>query len=577
MSDEEFELRPGRVRDGGAGAFGKPRTLVGRVRMLSRSAGKGRARRAPRGRGTGHRGRGRSAALARRGRWQRRVIVKARIVRHRGLQARAAPLARHLAYLGREGTSRDGSKGVMFDASSERVDGDAFAGRCANDRHHFRFIVSPEDARDMADLRAFTRELMTDMAHDLGTRLDWVAIDHWNTDNPHIHVLVRGVAQGGEDLVIDRAYITEGLRARAAERVTAELGPRSEREIAAAMAREVDAERWTGLDRRLAAMRDQRGQVDLRPDQRGARRDLSLLIGRAQVLERMGLARQTGSAIWQVQADLEPTLHALGERGDIIRTMNRALAGSGAVHTDALALHDRPGIALTGRLVERGLHDELTGEAYAIIEGLDGRAHHLRFADIEQTGDAQPGAIVATATWTDRAGRAHASLLVRSDLPLAEQIGATGATWLDRQLVTPHAEALVGGFGREVAEALEERFAVLEERGLARAQNGRRFFVRNLLARLRESDLAAASEALAARYGIKLYPSPGPGDVVAGTYRERVTLASGRFAMIDDGLGFQLVPWRQDLERHLGMEVSGRLNARGGVDWSFSRTRGPAL
>jgi type IV secretory pathway VirD2 relaxase len=44
----------------------------------------------------------------------------------------------------------------------------------------------------MADLRAFTRELMADAERDLGTRLNWVAVDHWNTDNPHIHVLVRG-------------------------------------------------------------------------------------------------------------------------------------------------------------------------------------------------------------------------------------------------------------------------------------------------------------------------------------------------------------------------------------------------
>src|SRR3546814_5011609 len=86
--------------------------------------------------------------------------------------------------------------------------GDAFAARCEEDRHHFRFIVSPEDAGDMADLRAFTRELMDDVARDLGTDLDWVAVDHWNTDNPHIHVLLRGKADDGTDLVkIGRAHV----------------------------------------------------------------------------------------------------------------------------------------------------------------------------------------------------------------------------------------------------------------------------------------------------------------------------------------------------------------------------------
>src|SRR3546814_3374351 len=73
-----------------------------------------------------------------------------------------------------------------------------------------------------SDLRSFTRELMADAAKDLGTELDWVAVDHWNTDNPHIHVLVRGVASDGTDLVIDRGYISEGLRFRAEERLTLE-------------------------------------------------------------------------------------------------------------------------------------------------------------------------------------------------------------------------------------------------------------------------------------------------------------------------------------------------------------------
>ena len=168
----------------------------------------------------------------------------------------------------------------------------------------------------MADLRAFTREMMEDMARDLDIDpdigLDWVAVDHWNTDNPHIHVLVRGVASDGKDLVIDRTYISEGLRARAEERVTVELGPRSERDIQNSLRREVDAERWTSLDRRLQRQRDDLGVVDLRPEAAGARKDRSLLLGRAQTLERMGLAQRIGPASWTLAADVEPTLARTG-------------------------------------------------------------------------------------------------------------------------------------------------------------------------------------------------------------------------------------------------------------------------
>lgn len=579
MADDDFDISPGRSRDSGAGAYRKANTLVGRVLQVSRRAGYTPLGRNRSGRGTGHLGRGKRAALQRRrSAFQRRVVIKARVVRHRGTSFRSAPLARHIAYLERDGVTRDGSDGQMFDAGSDQADGDAFAGRCEEDRHHFRFIVSPEDASEMTDLRAFTREMMDDMASDLDTRFDWVAVDHWNTDNPHVHVLVRGVASNGKDLVIDRAYISVGLRARAEERVTVELGPRSERDIQNALRQEVDAERWTSLDRRLQRQRGDLGVVDLRPEASGARMDRSLLLGRAQTLERMGLAERVGPASWTLAADIEPTLRDLGDRGDIIKSMHRAMTGHGlTIDPERIAMHGRTGGArVIGRLVERGLHDELTGEAYAIVEGLDGRAHHLRFPDIERTGDAASGAIVEASNWTDRKGRQQRSLLVRSDLSIEAQIRARGATWLDRQLVSPRPETLSGGFGSEVRDALEQRSEALIDEGLAKRQGQRIVFARGLLDTLRDRELADAGEALAARHGGIAQPVYA-GDHVAGIYRERVTLASGRFAMIDNGMGFQLVPWRQDLERHLGQAVSGRINQRGGVDWSFARSRGPAI
>ncbi|GAB5373804.1 MAG: hypothetical protein AcusKO_02660 [Acuticoccus sp.] len=153
----------------------------------------------------------------------------------------------------------------MFDAAGDNVDANAFAARCEEDRHHFRFIVSPEDAAELVDLHTYTpRDLMTTASKDLGTQLDWIAVDHWNTDNPHVHVLVRGRAEDGENLVISRDYISHGLRVRASERATLELGPRTDHEIEVSMAREVSADRWTGLDRALhRAAVD--GVVDLRP------------------------------------------------------------------------------------------------------------------------------------------------------------------------------------------------------------------------------------------------------------------------------------------------------------------------
>ena len=504
-------------------------------------------------------------------------MIKARVVRHHGTRYRAAPLARHVAYLERDGVTKDGHDANLFDRRTETADGAAFAERCEDDRHHFRFIVSPEDAPEMADLRAFTRELMDDMAKDLGSELDWVAVDHWNTDNPHIHVLVRGRASDGTDLVIDRDYIREGMRARAEQLVTLELGPRSEREISSALEREVEADSWTSLDRRLQRLADEAGGViDLRPANDGSDRgDRSLLLGRAAKLERLGLADRIGTASWSLKADLEPTLRDLSIRTDIIKTMHRAMGQRdlGADPSTFALQGDAPTDQIIGRLVERGLHDELAGTAYAVIDGVDGRAHHVRFRDLELTSDAAPGAIVELRSWTDPKGEVRLSLAVRSDLSLEQQVRSSGATWLDRQLVGSDPVPTGNGFGLEVRDAVARRAEHLADDGLARRVGDRIIPDRGLLESLKARDVAAAAAKVETNTGLPCQPS-AVGEHVSGVYRERVTLASGRFAMIDDGLGFQLVPWRPSLDAHLGQHITGTMGRGGSVDWSLGRGLG---
>jgi len=580
-SDDDFRVRPGRVRAKG-GSASRAQSFVGQVQRATMKAG-GPGAPTTRGASAGGSrfGRGRSAALARTLRSNvRRVVIKARIVRHAGARFRAAPLVRHIGYLERDGVTRDGERAHMFDARSDAADVGEFAGRCEDDRHHFRFIVSPEDAGQMEDLRAFTRELMDDAARDLGTSLDWVAVDHWNTDNPHIHVLVRGRADDGADLVIGRDYISHGLRARAQARVALELGPRSQLEIADALQRDVHAERWTGLDRALRSLADENGGlVDLRPSPSGQDPELRrLMIGRAMTLERLGLTDPAGVARWTLKPGLEETLRDLSLRGDIIKTLHRAMGQAGQAPDPAtFALHgEEAQDPVIGRLVERGLHDELKGEAYVVVDGVDGRSHHLRFSDIGVTGDAKPGAIVELRSWGDDQGRRRRALTMRSDLPLEAQVTASGATWLDRQLVARDPGEMGSGFGAEVRAALERRTGRLIEAGLAHRESRRIVFAPGLLDTLRRRDLAAAAAQLHQDTGLTHRPSAA-GERVGGTYRQRLDLASGRFAMIDDGLGFQLVPWRPALEPHLGRQVSGTLTPSGGVDWSFGRNRGLGL
>ena len=466
----------------------------------------------------------------------------------------------------------------MFDAERDSADHRAFAERCDGDRHHFRFIVSPEDADQLSDLKAFTRDLMVQAERDLGTKLDWIGAEHWNTDNPHIHVIVRGVADDGRDLVISRDYISQGLRARAGHLVTLELGPRSDLDIRRRLDTEVEADRWTGLDRALesqAARNDRiidlRRNVDhaLNGDTRSA------LVGRMRKLERLGLAQPLGAGRWYLSERTEPTLRTLGERNDIIKRIHRGLAElriERGVGDYALEEGD-PARPIIGRLIARGLDDELQGSAYAVIDGTDGRTHHVRLPDLNATSDGAPGSIVELRRFKDAMGRERTAVAVRSDLPLAAQVEATGATWLDRQLVAREPAPLSsGGFGLEVRQAMNARAEYLIRENLARREGQRIIFARDLLNTLRRRELDQQAARVTADSGLPYRPAV-EGDVISGVYRQRLDLASGRFAMIDDGLGFSLVPWTPSLERHLGREVVG-IARTGRVEWTFARSRG---
>ena len=211
----------------------------------------------------------------------------------------------------------------------------------------------------MIDLKAFTRDLLADMERDLGTKLDWVAAEHWNTDNPHVHILIRGKADDGLDLLISSDYSIHGLRARAQELVTLELGPKTEREIRSALEKDVTVEGWTRLDRAIAQQAKEFGLIDLRPSPEDPtdpelRR---LMIGRLQRLERWGLATPDGAARWVVAEEAEQALRDLGRRRATVTIMHRALAQQG-IDRPILdyVIHgpqDRPEV--TGRLVEFGV------------------------------------------------------------------------------------------------------------------------------------------------------------------------------------------------------------------------------
>ncbi len=423
MDDEdEFEPRLGRIRNRRAG---RARAYLSRVLAatnLARGAAFGGVQR---GRAGGLRGRGAGVGRALRRRdmhaafRHRRVIIKSRIVKLAGKGAAGA--VAHLRYVQRDGVTRESEPGRLYGAESDTVDAREFVARGKDDRHQFRFIVSAEDGDQYDDLKPLTRRLMRRMEEDLGTRLDWVAVDHFNTGHPHTHIIVRGKDERGADLVIARDYLAAGMRERAAELVDIDLGPRSDREIETARRAEMTQERLTSIDRALLR-ESEAGIVSARG------RDAfeqTLRAGRLRQLAAMGLATPLKGDRWRLDSDLADTLKAMGERGDIIRTMQRTFAAAALDRpaSDWIVDRARPADAasLIGRIVARGLADEHADRHFLIVDATDGRTHYVAIG----RGDAVaplPEAAIVRVDW-------HEATTRMADRTVAEVAAANGGRY----------------------------------------------------------------------------------------------------------------------------------------------------
>ena len=391
--DFDFVPRLGKIR-----SQGKAKTQLKRLKRVvakGRLGSRGRKSLAPGA--VRHAGRGKvQAALARH--WSnqraRRVIVKVHI-------ARAGPtgvagFGKHVAYIRREGAGREGERGKLYDRSVDAADAKAFDERADEDRRQFRLIVSPEDADQMKDLTRFTREFMSQVEKDLGRRLDWVAANHHDTGQPHVHIVIRGGSTRNGELLIDRKYITQGFRARAQELVTRELGQRRLREMAAARSNEAEREALTAIDHDIAR-RLSDGRYASKSEQGGLSRfDGAVVNRRLRFLQTLDLAKRQEDGRWAIQDGWQDTLRAHGRRGDIIRS----LANLKGREIDASLLHALPrdlnsAGEIMGRLAATLPGDELRNGTTTLIESLDGRVWSIEMTEQEAVQLPKPGGIVS--------------------------------------------------------------------------------------------------------------------------------------------------------------------------------------
>ena len=296
--------------------------------------------------------------------------------------ARSASWAAHGRYLAREGAQREDAKGLGFDSTRDDINlSQLLAGwQKAGDPRLFRIIVSPEHGAAM-DLKEHARELVAQMELDLGTRLEWAAIDHHDSDNPHVHILIRGITEAGNALSIDRSYIKSGIRDRSQEIASSKLGLRVERDILESRAQAITRDQFTEIDRALLGRADARNIVtfnDTPHRNEGARERQAQNVARLGFLASMGLARQLNQVSWQISPDLEQTLRQHQLSIDIIKTRARHLDQINDRQTQLHVTELKAGEQVTGRVIGTGLDNEATDRRYLMIEGNDGKLHYIR-------------------------------------------------------------------------------------------------------------------------------------------------------------------------------------------------------
>ncbi|NKB82832.1 MAG: DUF3363 domain-containing protein [Nitrospirales bacterium] len=307
----------------------------------------------------------------------RRVVVKVRVVKTPTGQQTGGAYA-HLHYITREGIEQEQEqdKGALFDQEQGHVEVKDFFKTMSKDPHHFRFIVSPEDGHEL-DLTTFTKDLMATVQKDVGRDLEWVAVNHYNTDNPHTHIVVRGLDAHGQELRIPKDYISHGIRDRAKDIATRELGLRTDLEIRETHHQEISKERYTSLDRTIKTMAQGRvvtsGPYPSDPE---ARHRYGCVVDRMKTMTTMGLADSIGQGQWELRENWDKDLMAMGERGDIIKTMHKELA-TGIQGIQIFQKRD-PQLHTEGRVVKTGFWNELYDNKYIVIESLGGHAAYIK-------------------------------------------------------------------------------------------------------------------------------------------------------------------------------------------------------
>lgn len=340
-----------------------------------------------------------------------RVVVKARYVKHKAgkmsASGGAASLRDHLKYISRNAAGKDGEKAVLFNAQEEGVNRRDFLELCQDDRHHWRFIISPENGHQIEDFHGYVRSVMKLVEKDLQTSLQWTAAVHYDTDDVHAHVIVRGVNDRGEDLVIGQDYVKEGFRRRAQEVATILLGERSLEEIQKSQEREVDALRVTSLDSFMEKQAGEDRILDVRAKVNFGRSVFyeGLIKGRLRFLATSGLATEQPPGVFMLKENYQDELAKIAQKNEAVKRLHGKIP-AGLDDLSVYSLKDGEGSVITGRIIDKGIMDELYDRKYVVVQDMATRLHFVPVGEARTYDAVEKGSLVTIKPGDQSTGKA---------------------------------------------------------------------------------------------------------------------------------------------------------------------------
>lgn len=455
--------------------------------------------------------------------YSRRVIVKSLIVSKASLKTNksmARVIEDHLVYLQREGVGKNGKVPDLFSNHNRIIEPKVFAERLADDRHHFRIILSPENGQDL-NLKLYAQEVVKQMEVDLETSLEWVGVEHHNTDNPHVHLLIRGKDDLGNDLIIRPNYISHGLRARAQEIATLELGPRSEREIALSVNRMLKQDRVIQLDKIIASSTELNQVSIAHLSGKATYEEQRMIVKRLEYLKTIGLAQSIDSkkGLYKVKENFVEILKDLEAQNDIYKRISRF----GLMEVKQF---DSNNGLLVGKVLDKGLSDELKNKYYLMLDGADGNKWYIDLKENDIGKDLESG------DWIKLEGD-KVSILAKHSI--AKDMEELKPTWADKMLLFPKSKGLVSpvGVGFELNSALEQRKAYHMKNNMAFMKGSRFCIKKGLLNTLEAKEIDFKKGELFSKEGFTFVPV-NDRNHIQGKLIKVCELSSGTYGVVKE-------------------------------------------